>query len=44
MVLNFVTPHTIVYKNKQVEKVTLPGEAGENANAAFFRPTHVSMN
>lgn len=29
MTLNFVTPHASVYKGKQIDKLTLPGEMGE---------------
>jgi len=29
MKLNFCTPHSSVYSNKEVAKVTLPGELGE---------------
>ena len=29
MTLNFTTPHSAVYTNKEVSKVTLPGEMGE---------------
>ena len=29
MTLNITTPHSAVYTNKEVSKVTLPGEMGE---------------
>ena len=29
MTLNFVTPHSVVYLNKRVEKVMIPGDGGE---------------
>jgi hypothetical protein len=38
LVLNFCTPHAPVFKNKQVQKVMLPGEIGEFGITAGHSP------